>query len=65
MATGGLDRLANAFPQWPAWGWIIGILSWAVAPVYYIRAYSTSGQTPGKQWLGIKVVSIDLASHLA
>ncbi len=58
-ATGVLDKLSGAMPQWPAWAWIFGILSWAVMPVYYILAYSTTGQTPGKKSLNIKVVSID------
>ncbi len=59
LATGALDQLAKAFSQWPAWIWIVGVISWMVAPVYYIWAYSTSGQTSGKHLMGIKVVSID------
>lgn len=44
----------------PGWGptvsWIIGA---AIEAIYFIRAYSTSGQTLGKRALKIKVVSVD------
>ncbi len=57
--TGGLDKLASEFPQTTASTWVLGAFSWLVISAYFIWFYSTTGQTLGKRWLGIKVVSID------
>ncbi len=57
---GGLVPVASANKQAGQW-WDagLGLLSIAIPLVYFVWAYSTDGQTPGKRALKIRVVSMD------
>lgn len=55
-AVGLLDQLGRALP---ALAWIMAAIGALAGSIYFFWAYSTGGQTLGKQVAHIKVVSID------
>jgi uncharacterized RDD family membrane protein YckC len=54
--TGAIGGLVNSETWVAFWSMLVPAL---VGIIYYVRPYSTTGQTWGKRLLGIRVVSID------